>query len=438
MGWGGAYDSYYYLDKPVSAGYTFNTDPGSLHIYYNLVPCTGNDCEWTTEVPEEVPPVINTVLTRRILNSKAPRVEMIWIDARDANGDDPTLSAVSSNPDLVSVRMEEGILILEPTKGAGKGASEIEVSVVAGGKKGSKSFVVFVLDEDLSFGKSFAITGKFEDQYALYEHKVILDGSCKIKGDRGYSNQAFYTAIHDSNGNVVFDLRDISIEGNFNRGIYMILATLYNAALRSYYPFTTGKDDSYFLQVSCPYTDENLETIASLFGVSLPRKVIPMSTGWNFVSFPKLPKNPTLSSIFQGKPVRIIWGYDNERRLWKKWKSPSSSDTLESIEPKKGYWVYADEPFQIETKDSIEPQDKTITLYPNWNLIGWLGVDGKSVDQALSSLGDNWLIIWGWEEGIWKARCKDPSINLNLQPLDNLTKGKAYWIKMESSATWEE
>jgi hypothetical protein len=160
--------------------------------------------------------------------------------------------------------------------------------------------------------------------------------------------------------------------------------------------------------------------------------------GWNFISFPKLPPDTSLSSIFENKPVRIVWSYDNETKRWKRWRPDLSFNTLSAIEPKKGYWVYADEPFQIETKDWIEPQDKTITLYPNWNLIGWLGEDGKSVDQALSSLGDKWIIIWGWEDGVWKARHRDPSVTLNFEPLDILNQGKAYWIKVEEEVLWAQ
>jgi hypothetical protein len=75
-----------------------------------------------------------------------------------------------------------------------------------------------------------------------------------------------------------------------------------------------------------------------------------------------------------------------------------------------------------------EPDQKTITLYPNWNLIGWFGDNEKSVDEALSSLGDKWIIIWGWEDGIWKARHRDPDVLLDVKPLNILNQGKAYWI----------
>jgi uncharacterized protein YfaP (DUF2135 family) len=164
---------------------------------------------------------------------------------------------------------------------------------------------------------------------------------------------------------------------------------------------------------------------------------ITLSSGWNFISFPKLTQDTSISTVMEGKNVRIIWGYDNVEKNWHSSKPGALNNTLTTFESGKGYWIYMNSPSTIDMTGWQEAPN-IIILQPGWNLVGWLGVDGKSVDQALSSLGDNWLIIWGWEEGIWKARCKDPSINLNLQPLDNLTKGKAYWIKMESGATWEE
>jgi hypothetical protein len=45
MGWGGSYDNFYFLDHPIQTGSdSFTTQPGNLDIYYNIKPCSGNDC----------------------------------------------------------------------------------------------------------------------------------------------------------------------------------------------------------------------------------------------------------------------------------------------------------------------------------------------------------------------------------------------------------
>ena len=47
------------------------------------------------------------------------------------------------------------------------------------------------------------------------------------------------------------------------------------------------------------------------------------NAGWNFISFPKLPPDTSLSFIFGDKPVRIVWSYDNETKRWREMEIPS-------------------------------------------------------------------------------------------------------------------
>jgi len=97
------------------------------------------------------------------------------------------------------------------------------------------------------------------------------------------------------------------------------------------------------------------------------------------------------------------------------------------IEAEKGYWIYMDNiaTLAIRGLPSIAPTH----LYERWNLIGYKGTDGTSVTTALSSIGNRWKVIWGWDNVTWYA--KDPArATLPVPALTNLYQGKAYWIKI--------
>ncbi len=160
---------------------------------------------------------------------------------------------------------------------------------------------------------------------------------------------------------------------------------------------------------------------------------INLSVGWNFISFPKLPVDKSITNVLAdvSKNARIVWGFDNNTKEWLKW-NPSIS-TLTTIESGKGYWIYMNNP-AILSIDSQPSSMQAIPFYNGWNLIGFNGKDGSDIMAALSGISDKWEIVWSYENGLWKAK-PNPSINYTTtQPLDNFYKGKAYWIKISSAS----
>jgi hypothetical protein len=102
-------------------------------------------------------------------------------------------------------------------------------------------------------------------------------------------------------------------------------------------------------------------------------------------------------------------------------------NVIENIESGKGYWVYMDASGKIDMT-GWTASTAPIPLYPGWNLIGYNGNDGTINPPS------GWVIIWGWEKGLWYA--KHSTLNdLSALPLNSLSKGKAYWIKMTEAAT---
>ncbi|MEI6155113.1 MAG: hypothetical protein WCQ90_13615, partial [Deltaproteobacteria bacterium] len=160
---------------------------------------------------------------------------------------------------------------------------------------------------------------------------------------------------------------------------------------------------------------------------------ITLSQGWNFISLPKQPPSTSINDVLKdiSANVRVVWGYDNWQKQWLKYKGQvagvTGQNTLTSMEAGKGYWIYLVGAGTIDMTGWTDP-DKNIHLYEGWNLIGYLGEDGETVQTALSSTFDKWTVIWTWENGQWSA-AHIIKHDLPVPVLSTMQKGKAYWVK---------
>ncbi|MCK4541659.1 MAG: C10 family peptidase, partial [Spirochaetales bacterium] len=218
----------------------------------------------------DIAPVINSSLNDILLNSSNPTVRKILIDARDENGDALNLDISNTNHSAVQAVLVGNILELSPVAGASGIASKVTVRASANNKSIEESFVVMVLDEDISFGKEFFVTGVFENQDDFNTHKVILDGACGI-GYTGYSAQWFYTSVMGTSENVIVPPVNCEISQTFESGIYLLGASLKEnpGGYGSYYLYEQGVNDQYRLPIRCPDADDSVDNIAGILGIDL-------------------------------------------------------------------------------------------------------------------------------------------------------------------------
>lgn len=164
-----------------------------------------------------------------------------------------------------------------------------------------------------------------------------------------------------------------------------------------------------------------------------------LTAGWNFVSFPKQPPDTAIATILSGilSDVKVVWGFDNDQKVWKRYKPAAGDNTLTSLEQGKGYWIFlsADHTLDLTTWTSVSSQ---VHLYEGWNLVGYSGTNSANIIPSLTSVS-GWQVAWVWISGTWKA---DSALGLTLPipPVSTFSQGKAYWIKMGTgtSGNWDQ
>ena len=163
-----------------------------------------------------------------------------------------------------------------------------------------------------------------------------------------------------------------------------------------------------------------------------------LSSGWNFVSLSAQPADNTIESVLAGfvDKVTIVWGYENQTKTWKKWTPQGTGNTLTTMQPGKGYWIYMNGTGTIATT-GWTPPPSVVHLYSGWNLIGYTGENKKGATPALGTLTGNWSVVWNWESNQWTVKHRSLT-TLPVPSLDTFYETKAYWIKMEGEADWAQ
>ncbi|SLM33074.1 Peptidase C10 streptopain [Desulfamplus magnetovallimortis] len=259
LGWGGAYDDYYYLDQTNLIGdYSFSPEHT---VYYNIKPCQGGECNPYTSTSYGNIPVISSQLDDIVIDE----ITTLRIDVYDSDGDTVTLSAVSSSDNL-QVVTNGNLLTLNPY--SDNIFCEVTLTATSHDGESQKSFKVLVLENRVYMGTQYDIGGEFSDGTEIDSYSSYLQGNITVSGYRGYSNQAFYVWLEDGNGNIVIDVSEEPVSGYLTAGLYNISTSLENPVTHSYYSYDADFS-GYTLTVTCDDLSSDVADLADSMGIEL-------------------------------------------------------------------------------------------------------------------------------------------------------------------------
>lgn len=111
---------------------------------------------------------------------------------------------------------------------------------------------------------------------------------------------------------------------------------------------------------------------------------IPLSEGWNLISFPYTPVKPGVADVFRRASVSTVLGYQaGEWKTAAKRESGLWAGTLDEVAGGCGYWVHAteSEPLAVQLSDAAR-----VKIVNGWNLIGVIGDQEQDADAYLTLL----------------------------------------------------
>gem|GEM_PF-3337379 len=154
-----------------------------------------------------------------------------------------------------------------------------------------------------------------------------------------------------------------------------------------------------------------------------PEQTLILPQGWSSVSTSLKPYFPSLDSMFNACISQMVILKNMDGVFWPE----QNINTLMDWDFKSGYLIKMNEAVSIPVRGN-RITNKTLDLLPGWNLVPVMSPCGISSNEVLDQLGDNLVII------------KEPAgikvfwPGLNIDTLDALAEGKAYFVMVGSAA----
>jgi len=161
-----------------------------------------------------------------------------------------------------------------------------------------------------------------------------------------------------------------------------------------------------------------------------------LSAGWNLISCPLVPLDPSVDSFF----ASIAGSYDKvftcEAEGGKvSWRGhvpprPIGLDGMRSVSNTMGLWVHMSEPATLEVEGINASSGANIPLAKGWNLVGYPSIHVMTVAQLRGDV-QPCNSIMGYDNDI------QPGELVELGDADTLETGDALWVHVEEDYSWD-
>ncbi len=161
-------------------------------------------------------------------------------------------------------------------------------------------------------------------------------------------------------------------------------------------------------------------------------QLMSLSDSWNLISMYQYPSDSEVKSVLDGITSQYIsvWSYSGSKWYVYDPDNPDFSDLTE-MAPGKGYWI------NMKNVNSVNISGSSISdsidLDTGWNLVGYNSIEKRSTGNAVSSIQDDVISVWSYENGKWYVY--DPD-NPDFSDLIEMKPGLGYWINTAGPCEW--
>lgn len=161
--------------------------------------------------------------------------------------------------------------------------------------------------------------------------------------------------------------------------------------------------------------------------------VLPLRAGWNLVSLPYQLESddPALALASIGGLFSVVLGYDQGGLSYYP-NLPPSMNTLQHLDPARGYWIKMALPGTLVINGERLADDHPIALLPGWNLLGYLPRGPRPVASALAPIDGKYSVVLGYDNG---ALSYYPGLPPEMNSLQELNIHHGYWVRMTEGAS---
>ncbi|MDE0474094.1 MAG: hypothetical protein OXI50_06015, partial [Gammaproteobacteria bacterium] len=161
-----------------------------------------------------------------------------------------------------------------------------------------------------------------------------------------------------------------------------------------------------------------------------------LQPGWNLIGW--MGSDTTTGEIFGAIPeLRVVaaWDEDTERYIWAR-RGGAVPPELEQLTRGQALflWVGGTEPVQWARPASAEGM--LLTLPPGYSLVGWAGLDGTPIADAVGRFGAALTGVSTWNADTQSYERYTPGAKDPAQGTAVLNHGDALWVELSQEARW--
>ncbi len=165
---------------------------------------------------------------------------------------------------------------------------------------------------------------------------------------------------------------------------------------------------------------------------------IPLSPGWNLVSFRSLPADTSIAAVLNSMAghYSLVYAWDGQTQRWHKFdvNAPPYANDLASLSPLQGFWINVTSPGTLSISGNA-PDTSSIQLYAagsGWNLVGYPSRVAHDLPGVLQDhgVGANFGLVYVYKSGAWNLFDPNRSYGNSLTAFD---PGWGYWVKAVSA-----
>ena len=133
-----------------------------------------------------------------------------------------------------------------------------------------------------------------------------------------------------------------------------------------------------------------------------------------------------------------IFAFDPRRKAFSSFSpgAPSFVNTLEELQAGMGLWVLSNGSGRWQQPLPASPL--SLPLLRGFNLVVWTGRDGRSVADAVASLGGSLNAVFTWDSVAQSFRSFSPTAPAFLNDADILRLGEGVWVDVSRDITWDQ
>jgi hypothetical protein len=159
---------------------------------------------------------------------------------------------------------------------------------------------------------------------------------------------------------------------------------------------------------------------------------INLMKGWNLMSLPLQPSDTSINSVLKDILGKYMAIYAYEAGNYLSYIPGETPNSLSTIEPGRGYWIYMEEAGSIQLQGEVA--SKTISLREGWNLSGLNTTNTIPVTNAFSSITSKISVVYGFDNSSNSYKGYIPTETSN--ELNELVPGRGYWIYTTEDSSW--